>query len=245
MIKYLILYDIMFQKGIFMIAKIKTNSGVYNSIILGFWGKGWKTKAIVMSEDNSTLKIIKYWNPKRCIFVIDGNRDGWMKKGDFAGYDWVYKNISKKFFNIRINSREIIDKCKEMQSQINVDEWHLIKDIKDINNLGAASINFHDASVESILKDNDKIIINFSAWDCNIVLELTGGTESNLYVGCGNGNSFTDDGYWDGITESKMFFEDGYIYWVNSGIIKNSKEIFAVDFNRYCKAQSVRWKIII
>ena len=228
-----------------MIAKIKINSGIYNSIVLGFWGNGWKTKAIVMSEDNSTLKIIKYWNPKRCIFVIDDNRDGWIKKNNFEGYDWVYKNLNKKFFNIYINSSEIISKCQEIQSKINDVEWHYINDSKDINDLDAAAINFHDAAVKNVTKDKDKTIINFSAWDCNIILELTGGVESNLYVGCGEGNAFTNDGYWDGITESKMFFEDGFLYWVNSDTINNSKDIFKDDLNRYFKAQSVRWKIII
>lgn len=228
-----------------MIAKIKAGNGIYTSIVLGFWGNGWKTKAIVMSEDNSTLKIIKYWNPKRSIFVIDENRDGWIKKDNFEGYDWVYKNINKNFFNIHINSSEIIDKCKEMQSQISDAEWHCIKDSKGITNLDAAALNFHDATIENITNDNDKTIINFSAWDCNIILELTGEVESNLYVGCGKGNAFTNDGHWDGITESKMFFEDGYLYWVNSDQINNSKDIFEDDFNRYFKAQSVRWKIII
>ena len=58
-----------------MMAKIKTATGVYDSIILGFLGNGWKTKVIVMSEDNSNLQIIKYYNPKRCVFVIDEKAD--------------------------------------------------------------------------------------------------------------------------------------------------------------------------
>lgn len=227
-----------------MIAKIKTATGVYDSIILGFLGNGWKTKVIVMSEDNSNLQIIKYYNPKRCVFVIDENRNGWIKKNNFEGYEWVYKNLQKKFFKIHIKSDEIIYRCKELQSQIKIDEWHQIKDINGIINLDSVAVNFHDSAVENIINDNNKTIINFSAWECNIVLELTGEVETNLYVGCGNCN-VTDDGYIDCITESNMFFENGYIYWVNSDTVKNSKEIFTDNFNKYFKAQSVRWKIII
>ena len=230
-----------------MIAKIRTNSGVYNSIVLGFLKKGLKTKkivkAIVMNENNSALQIVEFWKPKRRVFIIDENTDGWINNNKFEGYDWVYKNISKNFFGIHINSGEIINKCKEMQSRIKDSEWYCIKNIEDIKNLDAAALNFHDAVVESIIKDNDKTTINFSAWDCNIILELTGEIETNLYVGCGN--FVTDDGYYDEIFESSMFFEDGYIYWVNSFDIKKSEDIFKYDLNRYFKAQNVRWKIVI
>ena len=90
-----------------MIAKIKTATGVYDSIILGFLGNGWKTKVIVMSEDNSNLQIIKYYNPKRCVFVIDENRNGWIKKNNFEGYEWVYKNLQKMVrTNIRNTKKE-------------------------------------------------------------------------------------------------------------------------------------------
>lgn len=130
-----------------------------------------------------------------------------------------------------------------MQSLIKDNEWHCIKDIKDLNDLDAAALNFHDAFVENIVNDNNKTTIDFHAWDCNIILELTGGIESNLYFGCGD--TLTDDDYWDGITGSNVFFEDGYIYWVNSYIIKNSRDIFKEGHDRYFKARNVRWKIII
>ena len=92
-----------------------------------------------------------------------------------------------------------------MQSQIKVDDWHLIKDKNDIKNLDEASLNFHDAYVENISTDDDKTIINFSAWDCSIVLELTGKVETNLNIDYGRGNVV--GGYLDVITESNMFFE--------------------------------------
>ena len=74
-----------------MIAKIKTDNGVYNSVIFGFWGNSHKTKAVVMSEDNSTLQIIEYWKPNRRIFIIDENRDDWIKRVNFEGYDGFIK----------------------------------------------------------------------------------------------------------------------------------------------------------
>ena len=63
-----------------MIAKIKTKYSIYNSIVFGFLGKGWGTKAIVMSEDNSKLEIIKFWGPNRRVFIIDSSQEEWIKK---------------------------------------------------------------------------------------------------------------------------------------------------------------------
>ena len=226
-----------------MIAKIKTKNGIYNSIVFGFLGKGWGTKAIVMSEDNSKLEIIKFWDPNRRVFIIDASQEEWIKKHNFEGYDWIYKNLKKRLFNVSINSEGIIENCIEMQSQIKVDDWHLIKDKNDIKNLDEASLNFHDAYVENISTDDDKTIINFSAWDCSIVLELTGKVETNLNIDYGRGNVV--GGYCDVITESNMFFENGFVYWVNSANVKTSKETFADNFNRYFKAQNIRWRIII
>lgn len=226
-----------------MIAKIKTKNSIYNSIVFGFLGKGWGTKAIVMSEDNSKLEIIKFWDTNRHVFIIDSSQEEWIKKHNFEGYDWIYKNLKKRLFNVSINSEGIIENCIKMQSQIKVDDWHLIKDKNDIKNLDEASLNFHDAYVENISTDDDKTIINFSTWDCNIVLELTGKVETNLNIDYGRGNVV--GGYLDVITESNMFFEKGFVYWVNSVNVKTSKDIFADNFNRYFKAQNIRWRIII
>lgn len=226
-----------------MVAKIKTKTGTYTSIVFGFLRNKWKTKAIVLNEDYTALNIIKFWNPKRAVFVFDNDRTGWVENGEFEGYDWIYDKLSTKLFKQKISYAEIIDRCKEMQEKVKDVEWRVIENNKDIDDLDAAAINFHDACVNKLFKENDKLIIEFDAWDCRIVLELEGDIETNLYINCGN--SVTADGFWDGIFCSKMFFENGFIYWVNVDDITKSEEIFEDDFNRYFKCKNVRWKIIV
>ncbi len=225
-----------------MIAKIKTNDEVYTATVFGFLGKGWKTRVIVMNKDNTALQIIKYWNPTRCVFELNTDDTGWITKGNFYGYDWIYEKLNKKLFGLQIDCDGILKKCQNMQSQVVDCEWYNVKNADDINNLDAVAINFHDACVDKIYKEADEDIIEFDAWGCRIILRLCE-CETNLYVGCGD--AITQDGFWDGITESNMFIEDGYIYWVNNSQVNKSEDIHNDTMNRYFRAKSVKWKIVI
>ena len=48
-----------------MIAKIKRKNGVYSSVVFGILVKGWASKAIIMDEGNTALKIVDYWRKSK------------------------------------------------------------------------------------------------------------------------------------------------------------------------------------
>ncbi len=226
-----------------MIAKIKTKNGVYSSVVFGIIKNGWKTKAIVIDETNTTLQIINYWRPRRRVFVIDASCDGWIKIKDFEGYDWVYQKLKKRIFKIQIADKEIIQRCKEMQSKIKDCEWHSIKSTKDIEDLDTVAINFHDGFVTNMDEKDGTTVIDFSVWDCHIILELSGDVETNLHVSCEDESQ--EEYVVDLVMDSHMFFENGYIHWVDVYEINNAKEIYNSKMNHYFRAKNVKWKVVV
>lgn len=232
-----------------MIAKIKTKNGVYSSVIFGLLVKGWATKAIIMNESNTALEIVGYWKTNirgvidRNVFEIDSDKDGWIKRDGFEGYDRIYQRLKRGLFKTKIDADDILDKCKEMQSKVTDQEWYYIKTEKDIKDLDALALNFHDASVEKIDGNEDKTVIEFYIWSGRLIVELEGGVKTNLYAGCGH--TSRKDGRFDEIYESDMFFENGYFYWVNAEGVKSSEEIYEHDDNVHFRAKNVRWKVVI
>ncbi len=232
-----------------MIAKIKRKNGVYSSVVFGILVKGWASKAIIMDEDNTALKIVDYWRTskkgyiERNVFEIDSDKDGWIKKDDFEGYDLIYQRLKRRLLKTTIKADDILDKCREMQSKITDSEWHNVRTEKDIKDLDALALNFHDGAVKKIDGNKDKTVIEIDVWSCKIVFELEGDVKTNLYVGCGCDTR--EDGYFDEIFASDMFFENGCFYWVNAEGVKSSEEICKHDDNRYFRAKNVRWKVVI
>lgn len=232
-----------------MIAKIKTKKGVYSSVIFGILVKGNATKAIIMNESNTALQIIDYWKSnmrgviERSVFEIDSDTDGWIKTKNFEGYDWICQRLKRGLFKIKIGADDILDKCKEMQSKIINSEWHNVKTEKDIKDLDALALNFHDAAVEKIDGNEEKTVIEFYIWSGRLIVELDGDVGTNLYVGCGH--TSRKDGRFDEIYESDMFFENECFYWINAVGIKKSEEIYKYDDIMYFRAKNVRWKVVI
>lgn len=232
-----------------MIAKIKTKNSVYSSVIFGILVNGWGSQAIIMNESNTALKIIDYWRTskkgyiERIVFEIDSDTDGWIKRDDFEGYDFIYQRLKKRLLKTTINADDILDKCKEMQSKVTDPEWYYVKTEKDIKDLDALALNFHDGAIKKIDGNEDKTVIEIAVWSCRIIFELEGDVKTNLYVGCGC--DAVEDGDFDEIFDSDMFFENGYFYWVNAEGVKSSEEIRKYDDNRYFRAKNVRWKVVI
>ncbi len=231
-----------------MIAKIKTKNGVYSSVVFGVISGGRNIQAIIMNESNTALQIIDYWKSnmkgiERIVFEIDSDTDGWIRTKNFEGYDWICQRLKGGWFKTKIDADDILDKCKEMQSKITDSEWHNVKTEKDIKDLDALALNFHDAAVEKIDGNEEKTVIEFYIWSGRLIVELEGDVGTNLYVGCGQ--TAREDGRFDEIYESDMFFENGSFYWINAEGVKNSEEIYKHNDIVYFKAKNVRWKVVI
>lgn len=225
-----------------MIARIKTETGVYDSVVFAWYKKGWNSFVIVFDENYDALKPVKIWIPERRVFLYDMTRsDDWVVKKRVEGYDWVLKNISKKFFKIRINPT-ITDKCKELQSTVENCDWFEIKNKTDIEGLLACAVYFHDSHVEKLYRENDKQYIRFDdVWDCEILFELDGNIQTNLFENFGavideNGNFFV-------IMDSSMFIENGLIYWVDDEAVQKSSDIEKLKAYYFC-ANRVKWKLL-
>ena len=241
-----------------MIAKVLTKSNrEFCSHIFATFNSGWYTKVIVFDEKENKFKLVDMFNKhplKRKVFIIDTDCSDWIEKDEIKlstftkfkcckGYEWIINN-SKLINDIRKNNlidNEIREKAKELNSSINKDDWHYIKDQKDIENLMTASFGFHDAYISDIkyLKKETydgqtTVQVLFSnCWESEFLLEF----EKDVII-----HMVSNDDYDNEIFDSTVFFENGYIYWVDEEI-KNASEI-QENFT-YFKARSLKWKCII
>lgn len=225
-----------------MLARIKTKNGSYNSIVFVLIKKGWNSSVIVFNEKYNGLELFKMWKPKRNIFIYNTEEDAdWVKGEKIEGYSWAIENISKRCFRTKINPA-ILDKCKELQATVYANEWFEIKNQIDIEGLMECSIGFHDSYVKNIYNEAGKQYILFdTTWDCEILFELEGNFDTNLFKDYGHiaiGNEYPL------IMDSAMFFENGFIHWVDDESIKSSVNLDKTESHYFC-AKNVKWKLII
>lgn len=226
-----------------MIARIKTKTGFYDSIVFALLDKGWNTKVVVFNQNNNALELVKMWKPKRKVFFYntDQNND-WIIEKNIEGYDWVLKNISKKLFKTVINP-VILDKCKELQATVEKRDWFEIKSPNDISGLMACALDFHDSYVKKMYTESEKQYIRFdTTWGCEILFELDGNIQTNLFEGVGQ--IVNADSEYLQIYDSSMFFEDGLIYWVDDDSVQSVSKLNKSKMYYFC-ANRVKWKFII
>lgn len=226
-----------------MLAKVKTKNGFYNSIVFAIFNKGWKSEVIVFNQDYSALQLVKVWVPKRNIYIYNTEKDNdWIDKKKVAGYYWVLENITKKCFKTKINDTAIFDKCKALQATVEDSDWFNIKTQTDVDGLMEVSFGFHDSYVKDIYIESGKQYIIFdTTWGCEILFELDGNIETNLFKDFGH---IAIDGDYPLIMDSSMFFENGLIHWVADESIQCSLDLDKSKSHYFC-ANSVKWKLII
>ncbi len=224
-----------------MIARIKTNSSFYDSIVFAIYKAGWASEVLVFNQDYTALQFVKIWKPKRNVLIYNADMEGWIKKKKVEGYDWVLQNITRNPVKTRINEI-IFEKCKELQATVKEYEWFDIKNKVDIEGLMYASFDFHDSYVKEMHVESGKQYILFdTTWGCEILFELDGDFETNLFVDYGHiviNNEFL------AIYDSTMFFQDGFIYWIDDDSVTSFFEIQKQKLH-YFRARNIRWKFII
>lgn len=224
-----------------MIARIKTENGYYDSIVFAIFKKCCNTQVIVFNENYDNLVLNYLYKGKVFIFNKEINSE-WIEKKKVEGYDWVLKNVSKRFFKTVFN-QSILDKCKELQSTVKYQEWSDIKTQKDIDVLMDCTAYFHDAYVKQMYADGEKQYILFdTTWGCEILFELDGNVQTNLiqeYTSCED-----DENMYHEFFDSSMFIENNLIYWVDKYPVKSSAELDKSKLYYFC-ANNVKWKLII
>ncbi len=225
-----------------MIAKVRYGNISYNSMVFAVYNKGWASEALVFSADYTTLLFVKMWIPDRNVFIYNANKEGWITKKKIEGYDWVVENVTRSFFKTKIND-VILDKCKELQAKVEEWEWFNINNKTDADNLLCASLEFHDSYVKNMYEDSGKQYILFdTTWGCEILFELDGNVETNLFKNYGA--TVIGNEYLEPILESTMFFQDDLIYWVDDNSVTSFDEIHEQKAHYFC-AEQVKWKLII
>lgn len=224
-----------------MIARINTKNGYYDSVVFAIFYKGWKSSALVFNKNYDAVEIVNIWKPKRNVYIYNTEKTGdWIITKKFEGYSWALENITKRFFKTVIN-QSILDKCKELQTAVNNCEWFDIKNQSDISGLMECATSFHDSYIKDIYTESQKQYILFDVWDGEILFELDGKFETNLFKGYGN--MLIDNEYIE-IFDSAMFIEDGLIYWIEDETINNSSNINKSKLHYFC-ASNIKWKLII
>lgn len=224
-----------------MIARIKTDSGFYDSIVFAIYNKGWKSEVLVFNQDYTALQFVKVWLPNRNVFIFNADNEGWSNKKKVEGYDWVLANVTIKNFKTKINE-VILDKCKKLQATVEEYEWFDIKNKVDIDGLMYVSLNFHDSYVKEMYVESGKQYIRFdTTWGCEILFELDGNVETNLFKDYGH---IAIDNDFPIIYDATIFFENNLIYWVEDGSIENVFQIQEIKAHYFC-ANIVKWTFII
>lgn len=230
-----------------MIAKIRTENGIYNSIVFAIYNKGWKSEAIVFNQDYTELQSVKFWSRKffsykRNIYIYNCEKDdAWVSNNKVEGYDWVLDNATNKFNKLVVNEA-ILDRCKEMQSTVKDCDWFDIITKTDVDGLMEVAISFHDSYVKDRYTQSGKQYIRFdTTWGCDILFELEGDVKTNLFKDFGH-IPVGDD--YPLIMDSTILFENGLIYWIDDQSVKNISDLDKDNFH-YFRAKNVKWKLII
>ncbi|MDE5547891.1 MAG: hypothetical protein K2J30_02725, partial [Clostridia bacterium] len=193
-----------------MIARIKTKNGFYDSVVFALFKKGWKSSVVAFNEDHSAIEFVKMWTPNRTVFLYDIEKgDDWLVKKNTEGYSWALKSIRKRLFK-PVTDQSILDNCKTLQQTVESHAWFEIKNKSDIDGLMECALTFHDAFVKKIYREGDKQYILFdTTWGCEILFELDGSVETNLFENYGH---MQIDNDFPIIFDSAMFIENGLIY---------------------------------
>lgn len=236
-----------------MIAKIvDKDRREYYSTVFAICENGWDTAVIVYDDEKHQFSFIKMYrhtkNLARSVFIIDCDENDFIKNKSvkisfcktikhISGYDWLVEN-TELFINI-IRNKQVDDRYKEKAENINkkisINEWMLVKDENDVKNLMSTAWGFHDGIIGKIkfnYEDDTAEIVFSGCWGCKIILRFQFDVEIRF-------SNYTDFLY---IMDSNVFFENGFVYWVDESEIKSQAELTAAKVRNYFKARSLSWK---
>lgn len=225
-----------------MRVKIKVGDKILDKIAFLKVDNKYDSYIIALDENNEKLRkfnIVSLENAKieSNVFFFESpakNWIGYVKSKKISGYDWfIADKNARECINNKIDPK-ILNKCKQMQSKIKINDNCEIKTQKDINDLLYLT-SFHDSYVKDISKIGDEIkIVLDTTWGIVVTFYLKGNPKTNLEIGFGNRGEIFD---------SNMFFENGKIYWVNDFDVKTADNI-DTELKYFC-AENVSYTIKI
>jgi len=229
-----------------MIAKVKSQNRIYDTIIFAIINDSWNSKIIGFDENIERIQFIRYWEKdglflgtRRNVYVYDTKilDNSWVNDEKISGFSWIIndKKLMNKIKKEKTIDVEIMRKCHLLQSHIKTKEYQDICNEQDIENLLSVSLGFHDSYVESLNQSQDEtVILMNTTWGCKIEFILKQVQFCNLEVEYGNLGEIFD---------ANIFIEGDHIYWVDDRSVSSSIEI-GNDF-KYFSAKQVRWRLIV
>lgn len=237
-----------------MIAKIvEKDKREYYSIVFAMCNNGWHTSVIVFDNDKNKFSFVKIYRYTkgltRSVFFIDQNEQDFVqdrvikinafkKIKNINGYDWLVDN-PKLFLDIVNNkpvSEEYCKKAIQLNEGIVLTEWTLVKSKQDVENLISLAFGFHDGIIERIVfnAEHDNLEVCFSGcWGSKITLSFQ--TDPAVKV------SF-DKKFIREIMSSNIFFENGFVYWVDYDAIGSVQQLEENKDIQYFRGRALSWK---
>lgn len=237
-----------------MIAKIvEKDEREYYSAVFAIYENGFDTAVIVYDDDNNRFSFVKMYGRTKLIirnvFIIDADDEEFVKDktliiGTFkkmkhiSGYDWLVEN--KQLFVDILNNRPVdaryTEKAAAINACISVSEWNLVKTEQDVKSLMELSWGFHDGVIEKIGYDveTSSVEVLFSGcWGSKVTLRF----QQEPAMHFTPGEIFTDF-----IMDSNVFFENGFVYWVDDYSVKTEEDLAKAKDAIYFRARTLCWK---
>ncbi len=237
-----------------MIAKIvEKDKREYYSIVFAVSYNGWDTAVIVFDNEKNKFSFVKMYGftkgLTRSVFIVDGNEQDFVqdrvikinsfkKIKNINGYDWLVDNPNL-FLNIVNNkavSEEYCKKAIQLNEGIVLTEWTLVKSKQDVENLMSVAWGFHDGVIEKVVcnAEHDNLEVVFSGcWGSKITLSFQADPAVKL--------SF-DKQFMQEIMSSNIFFENGFVYWVDDDAISSVQQLEVNKDIQYFRARALSWK---
>ena len=156
----------------------------------------------------------KSLNPQ--ILITDTNQDDWTLDDNNHGCANILLGVNIDTIETDI-SKEILQKCVQLDSAYNYVEYPEITSKNDIDNLMMAAGDFHDAKIKNMKTNDDGVLyILFDVWGCEIEMWL----EDDVTYSTESRNPEYEDPYW---FDSSMVIEDGFIYFYDCDGISPSE----------------------
>lgn len=237
-----------------MIAKIvDKDKREYYSAVFAICENGWDTAVVVFDDERKRFSFERmYGRTKhiiRNVFIIDCDDRGFVKEKSIkvssfktikhiSGYDWLVEN-NQLFVDI-LHNRPVDERYREKAAKINtgitICLWNLVKTEQDVKSLMELSWGFHDGIIEKIGYDREKdsVEVLFSGcWGSKVTLRFQKEPMARFSFG---------DMYNDFIMDSNVFFENGFVYWVDDYSIKTEADLAEAKDGIYFKARTLCWK---
>lgn len=145
---------------------------------------------VVLDETKSRLiKVMEYGKdengyPHLNVIITDTDEKGWILHDYKGGVKFLSREKADEYINQHVTTADILKKCQELDSDYHYEPYRIIKSKKDIVDLDASSLNFHDALITHYeeRKDGSLYLLFDGTWDCKIEVIFSGDVKYNKEI---------------------------------------------------------------